>query len=216
MRALFEDGVFSGWRDEAYPVATGFDAAPKLHIERAAALVFGIRTRGAHLNGYVGHGEDTHMWIARRAATKPVEPLMLDNLVGGGIGIGFTPRETILKECDEEAGITPELAQLATQQSAMLILQDIPAGAHWELLHTFDLELPFDFKPVNRDGEVAEFFLLPIAEVRRLVRDTTELTSDAAMVILDFLLRHNLTATSPAEQAALVSTMHDTASIEAW
>jgi 8-oxo-dGTP pyrophosphatase MutT (NUDIX family) len=210
--SLYEQKLFSGWRDELYPVATDFNSAPLLAVERAAAPFFGIRTRGAHLTGYVGAGEDCHMWIARRSANKPVEPLMLDNLVGGGMGVGFLPRQTILKECDEEAGIPLEFAERAQQKSALLTLYEMPNGVHWEMLYAFDLELGPDFKPENRDGEVAGFQLLPIREIRRLVSNTTEFTSDAALVILDFLLRHDLTGADLAECAALKASLYGTIS----
>jgi hypothetical protein len=203
--------VLSGWRDERYSVAAEFDSEPFLTVERAAAPFFGIRTRGAHLTGFVGSGESCHMWISRRAASKPVEPLMLDNLVGGGVGVGFLPRQTILKECDEEAGIPLALAQGAQQRSALLTLHEMPNGVHWEILYAFDLELGPEFKPENRDGEVAEFHLLPVSEVRRLVSETTEFTSDAALVILDFLLRHNLSGQSPAQCATLKAALYGTA-----
>lgn len=35
----------------------------------------------------------------------------------------------------------------------------------------FDLELPLDFKPKVGDGEVHDFYLLPIEEVRMLSSD---------------------------------------------
>lgn len=34
---------------------------------------------------------------------------MWDNLVGGGISVGFGIHETAIKEANEEASITPEL-----------------------------------------------------------------------------------------------------------
>ncbi|MGH6960659.1 MAG: DUF4743 domain-containing protein, partial [Dongiaceae bacterium] len=43
MQRLREDGLFTGWRDEAYPVATAFDAPPLLAMERAAARAFGVQ-----------------------------------------------------------------------------------------------------------------------------------------------------------------------------
>lgn len=198
LQALRDEGLVSGWRDESYPVAADFGAPPLLTIERAAAHSFGIRTRAAHLNGYVGRGEECKMWIARRAATKQIEPLMLDTMVGGGISVGFTPQQTLLKECGEEAGIAMELARRAKQSSKLLSLHEVSDGAHWEMLDVFDLELDAEFTPQNHDGEVAEFQMLPISEVRRLVRDTSEFTVDAALVIVDFLLRHDLSAAATA------------------
>lgn len=190
--SLRDAGVIAGWRDESYLVAAEFGGPPLFTIERAAALAFGIRTRGAHLNGTVGRGADCRMWIARRAANKAIDPSLLDNLVGGGVGLGFNPLQTIVKECDEEAGLSPELAERVQARSTVIMRHEVPQGMHWEMLHTFDLELEEAFVPRNRDGEVAEFRLLPIADVRRLVRDTNEFTLDAALVVIDFLFRHGL------------------------
>jgi 8-oxo-dGTP pyrophosphatase MutT (NUDIX family) len=208
--ALRDESLVTGWRDEAYPVAADFGMPPLLTIERAAARAFGIRTRGAHLNGAVGRGADCRMWIARRAATKPIDPSLLDNLVGGGVGLGLSPEQTIIKECHEEAGIPVSLAKRAIAKSAVSLQREVAEGMHWETLTIFDLELDAGFRPDNRDGEVAEFQLLPIDEVRRLVRDTSELTVDAALVILDFLLRNDLCAAPPAECAALIAALHAT------
>jgi 8-oxo-dGTP pyrophosphatase MutT (NUDIX family) len=208
--SLRDEGLINGWRDEAYPVAADFGAFPSLTVERAAARAFGIRTRGAHLNGTVGRGADCRMWIARRAASKPIDPALLDNLVGGGVGLGLSPEQTIVKECGEEAGIPVALAKRALAQSTISLQREVAEGLQWETLTAFDLELDADFRPENRDGEVAEFQLLPIGEVRRLVRDTSEFTVDAALVILDFLLRHGLSATAPAEQAALLAALRAT------
>jgi 8-oxo-dGTP pyrophosphatase MutT (NUDIX family) len=207
---LREEGLITGWRDETYPVAADFGEPPLLNIERAASRVFGIRTRGAHLNGTVGRGTDCRMWIARRAATKSIDPSLLDNLVGGGVGFGFSPEQTIVKECGEEAGIPEALAQRVQAKSTVTLKREVPEGLQWETLYTFDLELDADFKPENRDGEVAGFQLLPIREVRRLVRDSTEFTVDAALVVIDFLLRHDSSATATAEHAALVAALRGT------
>jgi len=46
--------------------------------------------------------------------------------------------------------------------------------------------------PRNQDGEVAEFALLPVPEVRALVERSEAMTTDAALVTIDFLLRHRL------------------------
>ncbi len=43
------------------------------------------------------------MWIARRSPTKPIDPGMLDNLVGGGLAAGLTVAQTLVKEGWEEA-----------------------------------------------------------------------------------------------------------------
>jgi hypothetical protein len=78
-------GMFSGWRNELYPVTAAFDAQPALLLERAAAAHFGIRAYGVHVNGYVVAADGSKkLWVARRSATKQTWPGKLDHIVAGG------------------------------------------------------------------------------------------------------------------------------------
>lgn len=171
---LAKEGFIPGWRNERYRIADLFD------IERAAARPFGLTTQAVHLNGIVGE----RMWLARRSATKPIDPGMLDNLVGGGISVGFSVETTLVKEAWEEASIPAELARKATPAGAMGVLREVPEGVQSETIRIYDLELPADWLPQNQDGEVSEFRLLTFAEVEREV-----LTYEAGLVALDYLKR---------------------------
>lgn len=42
-------------------------------------------------------------------------------------------------------------------------------GVHPEVEFIFDLKLPEDFEPVNADGEVQEFKLYPVTQVRLIL-----------------------------------------------
>ena len=189
---LHADGLIVGWRDEPYPLR---DRSGGEHgiIERAASRFWGTLTLGAHCNGYVADafGRPTHLWIARRALTKPTDPGRLDNLIGGGVPAGQSPREAVVREGWEEAGLEPgQMAGLVT--GGLIDLEcDIPEGRQHERLHVFDLELPAGLVPHNRDGEVAEHRLMPVAEA--LARAAAgELTTDAALATLDFAVRRRL------------------------
>ena len=73
----------------------------------------------------------------------------------------------------------------------MHLCRDIAEGLQVEWLHSHDLRLEPGEVPVNQDGEVAEFMCLPVAEaLARAASD--EMTVDAALVTLDFALRHRL------------------------
>jgi hypothetical protein len=77
--------MFSGWRNELYPVTAAFDAQPALLLERAAAPFFGIRAYGVHVNGYVVEADGSKkLWVARRSASKQTWPGKLDHIVAGG------------------------------------------------------------------------------------------------------------------------------------
>ena len=189
---LHADGLIVGWRDEAYPLRDRLGGEHGT-LERAASRFWGMLTLGAHCNGYVADalGRPTHLWIARRSLTKPTDPGRLDNLIGGGVPAGQSPREAVVREGWEEAGLEPhQMTGLAT--GGLIDLEcDIPEGRQHERLHVFDLALPAGLLPRNVDGEVAEHRRMPIAEA--LARAAAgELTTDAALATLDFAVRRRL------------------------
>jgi 8-oxo-dGTP pyrophosphatase MutT (NUDIX family) len=118
---------------------------------------------------------------------------MYDNLIGGGVPDGQTPLETLVREGWEEAGLTPPQLQLAEPGRVIRLLRDIPEGLQHEWLHAFDLRLPEGVAPANQDGEVAGFRLLPVPDALVLAASGA-MTVDAALVTLDFALRHGLLA----------------------
>lgn len=126
--ALAAEGAIPGWRDEIYAIRNRFDDPPLAYIERAAARFFGTQTYAVHLNGIVeyaaapGAPAVPQMWLGRRSATKATDPGMLDNVVAGGIGWGLGVRETLAKECWEEAGMPAELAARAVAGRAVQVL----------------------------------------------------------------------------------------------
>jgi len=75
--------------------------------------------------------------------------------------------------------------------SVLRLLRDIPEGLQHERLYGFDLAMPAGLRPHNQDGEVAGFELLPVAQALRLAAGDA-MTVDAALVTLDFALRHRL------------------------
>jgi 8-oxo-dGTP pyrophosphatase MutT (NUDIX family) len=189
IKALHEEGAITGWRNERYAVVTAFDAPPLLHIERAAARFFGTMTYAAHANGYCGKGAACEMWLARRAATKPIDPGMLDNLVGGGMSAGIPPLQTIIREAWEEAGIPEPLARNAVAAGSISLLREVPEGVQSEVIFVHDLELPREFQPHNEDGEVAEFRRVQISEVIGMLSGDADFTLDARLVVMSFLER---------------------------
>jgi 8-oxo-dGTP pyrophosphatase MutT (NUDIX family) len=189
---LHRSGLITAWRDEPYPLRdrTGGEHGT---IERAASRFWGTLTLGAHCNGYVADadGRPTHLWIARRSDLKPTDPGRLDNLIGGGVPRGQTPREALVREGWEEAGLEPSRMSPLVEGSVIELDCDVPEGRQHEHLHVFDLALPPGLVPRNIDGEVAEHRLMTIAEA--LARAAAgELTTDAALATLDFAVRRGL------------------------
>jgi isopentenyldiphosphate isomerase len=187
--ALAAEGRIPGWRDETYAIRNAFDALPLAYIERAASRFFGTMTYAVHLNGVVEYvGRAPQLWIARRSETKATDPGMLDNVVAGGIGWGFSLAETIVKECWEEAGIPQEIAERAVAGRTAHVLQSLPEGTQAEQIFIYDLALPEDFAPRNQDGEVGEHRLARIEDVAQAIEEGA-MTVDASLATLDCLLR---------------------------
>lgn len=187
IRALTAAGRITGWRNERYAIRNAFEAPPLALIERAAARFFGTLTFGVHANGIVA-GTTPRLWLARRSLGKPVDPGLFDNVVGGGIGWGYGIVETLAKECWEESGIPAALAAQATPGRSLSLLREVREGVQAERIYVYDLVLPPGFQPANQDGEVSEHRLLGVDAVLELLAQE-ELTVDASLVTLDWLLR---------------------------
>jgi 8-oxo-dGTP pyrophosphatase MutT (NUDIX family) len=199
------EGLVPGWRGELFPVTTDFYAEPLLAIERASAPLFGTLAFGLNVNGYVGRGWGMKVWVARRAASKAVDPGMLDLMVGGGQPLGIGIEENLRKESWEEAGIPAELALSARPAGIITLLQERAEGLRVDLQFNFDLELDADFRPVNQDGEVAGFECIPVSDLIHLLRSSDEFMYDAAIVHLDFLVRQGFIGPDDPEYLPLVA-----------
>jgi 8-oxo-dGTP pyrophosphatase MutT (NUDIX family) len=191
--ALRADGLIVAWRDEAFPLLTLRGEPVGVAIERAATRFWGSLTLGAHCNGYVAdsHGGPEQLWIARRSLTKATDPGRLDNLVGGGVPAGQSPRDAVVREAWEEAGLTPAQLPGLARGRVLHLLRDIPEGLQREWIHVYDLALPVGLTPCNQDGEVAELRLHAMPEALALAAGE-QMTVDASLVTLDFALRHRL------------------------
>jgi 8-oxo-dGTP pyrophosphatase MutT (NUDIX family) len=194
--ALRAQGLIRAWRDETYPVVNPRDplGQPVLAcIERAASRFWGTLTFGAHCTGWVAgsDGLASRLWVAQRSFSKATDPGAFDNLVGGGVPQGQTPFDTLVREGWEEAGLTPEVMRRALPGRVIQLLRDIPDGLQFEWIHAFDLQLHDHDLPVNQDGEVQAFSLLAVADALAIAAGN-DMTADAALVTLDFALRHRL------------------------
>jgi 8-oxo-dGTP pyrophosphatase MutT (NUDIX family) len=188
--ALAEEGRIHPPMGEHYPVTAGERHQALCKLDRTAASFFGVRAFGQHLNGFVRDGDQLLMWLGRRARDRLIYPGRLDNLVAGGLPHGVGLASNLVKECYEEAGMPEALARQARPVSVVNYNGISGRGLKPDVLYCYDLELPADFEPVNTDGEVEDFQLLPLAEVARLVRDTDEFKLNCNLVIADFLVRH--------------------------
>jgi 8-oxo-dGTP pyrophosphatase MutT (NUDIX family) len=209
--ALSAEGALTAWRNERYAVAPYAGGAALCELERSAARYFGIHTFAAHASGVVGDDQRWRMWLARRSPVKPIDPGLLDNLVGGGIAAGTDARSTLIREAFEEAGIPADLAHSARSAEAIDLCRDQTDGLQRETIHVFDLWLPDAFVPSNQDGEAVEHRLCAPDEVLSILEDDG-ITADASLAIVDFLRRHGHVAATDPAAAALDALRHPPAS----
>lgn len=179
-------------RNEAFDVRSAPDGPVLAQLDRGAIPSFGVVAVGVHVNGLVRRPEGLHVWIARRAADKLLDPGKLDHITAGGIPAGLTPEQTLVKEAEEEAAIPRELARQARHVATIRYAMERAEGLRRDLLYCYDLDLPGDFVPRAADGEVASFELWPIARVLETVRDTDEFKFNVNLVLIDLFLRQHL------------------------
>jgi 8-oxo-dGTP pyrophosphatase MutT (NUDIX family) len=145
---------------------------------------------GQHLNAYVMTESGMKMWIARRAYDRGYEAGKLDHMVAGGLAYDVKPSDNLEKECYEEAGMCAELAKKAKPVGFVTYKYDYTLGGKEDILYCYDIELDESFTPHCTDGEVEEFYLMPIEEVAHVVRTTNKFKVNCNLVIIDFLVRH--------------------------
>lgn len=204
LKSLADDDIIPGWRDEAYPVGGQWGGPYAFEIERAAAAFLGCRAYGVHVNGFVRDGGDVYLWVATRAADRPVCPGQLDNMIAGGQPVGLTLKENVIKEAGEEAGVPGALARNAIPVGAITYTMENDLGLKPDMMFCWDLELPAGFQPVNTDGEVAEFRLLPAAEVLDIVETTDDFKFNCNLVVMDFGIRHGVLAPEHPDYEAIL------------
>ncbi|RCI02787.1 hypothetical protein CU098_007567 [Rhizopus stolonifer] len=184
--------ALSGWRNELYPVYGDSEQADNVAfvMERAATPLFGISTFGVHLNAYTRDKDgNICMWVARRSKTKQTWPGLLDNCVAGGISYTYSVKDTIIKECNEEASIPLDIASKAKSVNVITYYTYTSNGLQPETQYIFDLELPQDFTPTPCDGEVDCFYLWRLDKVRETILNN-EWKTNCGLVAIDFMMRH--------------------------
>lgn len=192
---------------EIYPVIEEWGEKPLAEIDRAAIPWFGTRGFGVHVNGFVRKPDGLHLWIARRAASRKIDPGKLDNMIGGGLPIGLTPEENLAKEAWEEAGLPSEIARAALPHGSLRYRRDMMKGVRNDSLFIYDLEMPDGLIPKNTDGEVESFTLLPAAKVAEIVAATDDFKFNCNLVMIDFFLRRNVIAPDHPQRGALEEAM---------
>ena len=206
--ALVDEGRVPKWRNETFDAAPHWGAPPVFRLDRGAVPFFGTRAYGVHLNAYLRQGGTLCLWVGRRSPAKQVAPNKLDNLVAGGIGNEHGVRETLLKEGEEEASIPASLMSQAVSAGAVSYRMETRLGIRDDVLFVYDLEMPSDFVPKNRDGELVDFELMPASAVLERIRATSDFKFNVNLVILDFAVRRGLLGPDDPEYLDVATGLH--------
>jgi 8-oxo-dGTP pyrophosphatase MutT (NUDIX family) len=190
-QALRERGFVRAWRDEQLAVCDAV-GTPLGSVERGAARLLGIATHAVHLIGLTGQGSH---WVQQRALDKADDPGLWDTLVGGMVAAGEDAESTLLRECEEEAGLALQQlrdVRLGGQVASRRPCASTPGGYIVERIDWYLGTVPQSLVPQNRDGEVAQFELLTVAELRERLQ-ASGFTIDAGRIFSDFCARgHDL------------------------
>jgi len=214
-RAIDEDtfGVINRQHSEPYPiVGLNFPVS----LERYAAYLFGIISRGAHLTCYTNTVEGMKIWVPRRAANSFTYPNCLDTTVAGGVAAGEGPFECVIREAEEEASLPEELVRKEAKAVGCLSYiakNDVRGGGEVGLIapniiYVYDLELGGDVVCRQNDEEVKEFSLMTVDEVKDGLAKA-DFKTNSALVMIDFFIRHGIIkAEEEKSYAEIVARLH--------
>lgn len=191
-------------RKELCPVRAQFGDPTLLRIDRAWLQSFGVTSYGVHVNGYVDTPDGPELWVGVRAKDRAVAPGKLDNMVAGGLPVGVTLAENVIKEAAEEASVPEDLAATAKPAGVITYMLSNETGLRRDMLFVYDLKLPEDFVPENADGEISGFVRWPARQALRVVEETDEFKFNVNLVIIDFAIRHGLIDPEHPDYAKLV------------
>jgi hypothetical protein len=208
MEALMQYGVVPGWRGEKYKVAATYSAPTVFEIERAAVPLFGTIGCGVHMNGVTWRSGELCMWVGKRSLSKPTGPGKLDQMVAGGQPTGISLKNNLIKECAEEANIPAKIAVLSKPVGAITYCMERLEGLRRDVLFIYDLVLPEDFEPENKDGEMEGFRLMTIDELCACVQGTCDFKFNCALVVIDFLIRHGYIDADHEDYLKLIDGLH--------
>jgi isopentenyldiphosphate isomerase len=181
---LKDAGCCLAWRNELLDVWAGDLSIAA--IERGVVRPLGLTTRAVHLHARNAAGA---LWVARRALNKATDPGLWDTLVGGLVGYGEPDDLALVRETDEEAGLSPEQIKDRTPIRQIAVMQrQLPEGYQVERVLTSECVLVDDCVPKNKDGEVMHIRCIEPSEVFDMLLDKA-FTTEATIVIAEDLVR---------------------------
>jgi hypothetical protein len=193
---------FGRWNDEdgALYDVTGAIVA---RVPRCAIAPLGLRSCGAHINGFFRTDDGPRMWIAERHARNSDFGGMFDTLAGGFISFESSPDKTAENEAFDEAGLDASRFGDARTVGTIKGVRDLGNGVAPYCVHCYDVEFAGGEIPANRDGEVAAFHAFDMPTLMAGLR-ADRFKFNAVPVVVDWLVRHGLVSqTDPARPSLL-------------
>lgn len=190
VQTLRSQGLVSEARAERCEIVDLEDPTKVLaSVDRSALIPLGIPMKGVHTNGLVSTSRGLRMWLAKRGSRSPSHPGKYDNLAAGLVAMGQTLDDAMLSETWDEASVPPEAAALATEEGALDYCCAVEGGLAWGRIFIFDLLLPLDFRPHNRDGSVDHFELWALDDLRSIMDNDRHFKFTSALVVKDCIRR---------------------------
>ena len=131
---------------------------------------------------------------------------MMDNFVGGAVCEEVTVLDSAIKEAEEEANVPRDLAQQLKPAGSVSFFHQSERGFHPNTEFVFDLELPQQFQPLNNDGEVESWQLVPVDKILNIVCQPELFKITSSPVVIDWLIRRgNYPATNSEANICLLA-----------
>ena len=94
-----------------------------------------------------------------------------------------------MKEAKEEANVPLELAMQLQPAGSVSFFHQSERGLHPNTEFVFDLELPQEFQPLNNDGEVESWQLVPVDKILDIICQPELFKITSSPVVIDWLMR---------------------------
>ncbi len=177
------------WRDELLAVFNPENRRVAA-VERGVTRLLGIASRAVHLVGFAPGGQ---LWVQQRSLDKAIDPGLWDTLAGGLVSVADNLTTALARETWEEAGIKLDGVQQLHAGGRVLVqhpnARDGGIGYVVEQIDWFAGVIPDGITPVNQDGEVAQFALMPPLELKSQM-ESNVFTLDASLILSHALSHH--------------------------
>ncbi|KAI6087831.1 NUDIX domain-containing protein [Hypoxylon rubiginosum] len=190
---------------------------PLVRLQRAAAGLFGIARRSAHLIMYTRTPEgQIKIWVQRRSAHLSTYPGKLDSTVADGLYADESPFQCIMHEADDKASLPQSLVRRQVRSCGAITYtctSDVGSGFEAEamisnILYVYGMEVDHTVIPKPKNKKVDEFNLWSVQQIKNaLFRG--EFKTNCVLVMIDFFIRHGIiNDTNEPDYLEIISRLH--------